>query len=250
MPPTDTMTDFDSMFSPQNGFASGEGFDFNTAADFDPMTNTGTISPSELMRTDSYIMSNPPSTAFPNLNTPDSSYLESPALASSGLNTSPMDNGLLDSTLDFSQLENMPSLFPAEYDQFDQSVLDQPPTHNSSFTSLKTQSTRSTSSNASPMVRQKSSPGRPPAPYPANVPQHHARKHSESAGVNKKNLRKNLPEIEVNSEDDKETAKRKKNTAAARKSRQRKLEMNDAMEAEIARLRGIIFRLGGNPDDE
>jgi hypothetical protein len=234
--------EFDNMFLPQSdAIASGDGFDYN----FDD-TATGTISPAELMRADSYIMSNPPSTAFPNLSTPDSSYLESPAMASSGLNTSPMDNGLLDSTLDFSQLDAMAPLFPPDMDQFGEQLVDEKPHRDASFTSLKSQSTRSASNNGSPMVRQKSSPGRPPAPYPANVP--HIRKHSESSGISKKVVRKDLPEIAIDSEDDKETAKRKKNTAAARKSRQRKLEMNEAMEAEINRLRGIIFRLGGDPD--
>lgn len=240
------MADFDNMYLPGNGFASGEAFDFT--ADYDA---PGTVSPSDLMNNsgDAYIMSNPASTAFPNLHTPDSSYLESPALASSGLNTSPMDNGLLDASLNFNDLDSMPPLFPPEFDQFGQQMPEEKPVHNTSFSSLN--SARSSSSNASPMVRQKSSPGRPPAPYPANVP--HARKHSESAGISKSKaaaMRKSLPEIEVNSEDDKETAKRKKNTAAARKSRQRKVEMNEAMEAEINRLRAIVFRLGGNPDED
>jgi hypothetical protein len=234
--------EFDSMYLPGSEMASGGVFDFSPA-DFSNVP--GTISPSELMRTDSYVMSNPPSTAFPNLDTPNSSYLESPALASSGLNTSPLDNGLLDSTLNFDELDGMDPLFPPDLDQFGQPMVADKPAP-VSFTSVS--STRSTSSNASPMVRQKSSPGRPPAPYPANVPHPHSRKHSESAGISKKTLRKNLPEIEVHSEDDKETAKRKKNTAAARKSRQRKVEMNEAMEAEINRLRAVIIRLGGNPD--
>lgn len=242
-----TMADYDPMFLPQNDLlASGDGFDFSN--DFDNMGNVGTVSPSELMRTDSYIMSNPPSTAFPNLATPDSSYLESPALASSGLNTSPMDNGLLDSTLDFSHLDSMAPLFPPDYDQFGQAMVDEKPTRDASFTSLQSQSTRSTSGNNSPMVRQKSSPGRPPAPYPANVPALHSRKHSESAGIKKNVSKKNLPEIEVDSADDKETAKRKKNTAAARKSRQRKLEMTDAMSAEIQRLRTKLLQAGIDPD--
>ena len=240
---TGTMSEFDNMFLPQNDLTSGEGYDFNPT-DFGDF-NVGTISPSELMRADSYVMSNPPSAAFPNLSTPDSSFLESPA---TGLNTSPLDNGLLDGSLDFSQLDAMAPLFPPDYDQFGQELTDEKPQRDASFTSLKAQSTRSTSSNASPLVRQKSSPGRPPAPYPANVP--HMRKHSESSGISKKIPRKNLPEIEIDNEDDKETAKRKKNTAAARKSRQRKLEMSDAMESEINRLRGIIFRMGGNPDDD
>jgi general control protein GCN4 len=237
------MADFDHMYLP-GSFGSGDAFDF-TAADFD-VNVPGTVSPSDLMNNggDSYIMSNPASTAFPNLNTPDSSYLESPALASSGLNTSPMDNGLLDSTLNFPELDSMVPLFPPGLDQFGQQMSDEKPARNTSFTSVN--STRSASSNASPMVRQKSSPGRPPAPYPANVP--HARKHSESAGISKKASRKLLPEIAIDSEDDKETAKRKKNTAAARKSRQRKVDMTEAMESEINRLRSIILRMGGDPD--
>lgn len=239
------MAEFDNMFLPGTGYSAGENFDFTNDFDAAP----GTVSPSELMNTgDLYTMSNPASTAFPNLHTPDSSFLESPALASSGLNTSPMDNGLLDSSLNFSELESMAPLFPPETDQFANQLLDEnKPVHNSSFTSIN--SARSSSSNASPMVRQKSSPGRPPAPYPANVP--HVRKHSESSGISKsKASRKSLPEIEVKSEDDKETAKRKKNTAAARKSRLRKVELNEAMEAEINRLRGIIFRMGGDPDTD
>jgi hypothetical protein len=238
---SDAMAEFDSVFLPAD-YSAGENFDFN---DYDAAP--GTVSPSDLLNNngDGYIMSNPASIAFPNL-TPDSSFMESPAMASSGLNTSPLDN-LLDGTLNFNELDSMAPLFPPENDQFASHLLEDKPVHNTSFTSIN--SARSTSSNASPMVRQKSSPGRPPAPYPANVP--HVRKHSESSGINKsKTSRKSLPEIEVVSDDDKETAKRKKNTAAARKSRQRKVELNEAMEAEINRLRGIIFRMGGNPDDD
>ena len=201
--------------------------------------NGGTVSPSELMRQDSFVMSNPPSTAFPNLSTPDSGYLESPAMASSGLNTSPMDDALLDGTLNFSELDSMPPLFPqTSYDQFSQLPSDK--LHaSSSFTSVNSRP----SAGNSPMVRQKSSPGRPPATF-------HARKLSDTAGINKAKSRKTLPEIKVDSEDDKDVAKRKKNTAAARKSRQRKMEITEAMEAEIQRLRQMVYRLGGNPDDD
>lgn len=233
------------MFLPGSGLASGDGMiDFNSdfSNDFsnDNMGNSGTVSPHDLMREDSYAMSNPPSTAFPNLSTPGSEYLESPAMASSGLNTTPMDDGLLDGTLNFGELDAMPPLFPqTSYDQFAQVPADKLQA-NSSFTSVNSRA----SASSSPMVRQKSSPGRPPATF-------HARKFSETSGVNKaKTSRKHLPEIAVNSDDDKETAKRKKNTAAARKSRQRKMEITEAMESEISRLRAIIYRLGGNPDED
>jgi Basic region leucine zipper len=238
------MNEFDSMFLPGGGIPSGDAMmDFNdfTHTDFthDLSGNTGTISPHELMRQDSLVLSNPPSTAFPNLSTPDSGYLESPALASSGLNTSPMDDALLDGTLNFGDLDAMPPLFPqTSYDQFAQLPSDKLQA-SSSFTSVNSRP----STGSSPMVRQKSSPGRPPAVF-------HARKFSDTAGVNKPKSRKYLPEIQVDSEDDKETAKRKKNTAAARKSRQRKMEITEQMEAEIQRLRGIIYRMGGNPDED
>ena len=235
-------TDFD-MFLPGGDIPSGDAMMDNfTYTDFtnDVSGNTGTVSPHELMRQDSFVMSNPPSTAFPNLSTPDSGYLESPAMASSGLNTSPMDDALLDGTLNFSELDAMPPLFPQNsYDQFSHLPSDKLQA-SSSFTSVNSRP----STGSSPMVRQKSSPGRPPTVFDA-------RKLSETSGINKaKSRNKSLPVIQVGSDDDKETAKRKKNTAAARKSRQRKMELTEAMEAEIQRLRGIIYRLGGNPDED
>lgn len=195
-----------------------------------------TVSPTDLFN-DEPVMSAPPSTAFPNLATPESEFLDSP-FTSSGLNTTPMLEGALDSELDMTRLEGMPSLFPElSYDQFDVSPAIVP---NSSFGSL------SDLAQPSPMVRQKSSPGRPPII--------HDRKASLSAGITKGNnpkvRSKDLPEITIDSEDDKETAKRKKNTAAARKSRQRKQETMSAMSAEISRLRAIIEALGADPDVE
>lgn len=70
-------------------------------------------------------------------------------------------------------------------------------------------------------------------------------------GINKSKPRKDLPEITIDlDKDDKETAKRKKNTAAARKSRARKQEHAEARDAEIDRLRSLVYRLGGNPDED
>ncbi len=236
-------TEFDTMFLIGGGIPSGDALmdfnDFTHTEITDESPNTGTVSPSELMRQDSFVFSNPPSTAFPHLSTPDSGYLESPAMASSGLNTSPMDDALLDGTLNFSELDSMPPLFPqTSYDQFSQLPSDK--LHaGSSFTSVNSRPSNS----SSPMVRQKSSPGRPPATF-------HARKLSETAGINKAKSRKTLPEIKVDSDDDKEVAKRKKNTAAARKSRERRVAITEAMEAEIQRLRQLVYRLGGNPDED
>jgi hypothetical protein len=239
-------TVFDTTFLPGSDFlASGdEMLDFDA---FQPTNyssvNDGTISPSDLFK-DDFIMSAPASTAFPNLSTPDSAYLESPAMASSGLNTSPLEDGLLDCELNFAELDRMAPLFPQNgFDQFaKQTVPPAPAPAQSSFGAVSSAS----SASASPMVRQKSSPGRPPS-----MPFSHGRKHSEACGINKssaKSRNKALPEIKIDSDDDRETAKRKKNTAAARKSRQRKQEAAEAAEAEIQRLRAIIFRLGADPD--
>jgi len=242
-------TAFDSMYLPGGDlFASND--DFLHQTDFQshdykftsPLIHDGTVSPSELFNDDSMIMSAPSSTAFPNLRTPDSGYLESPA---TGLNTSPLEDGLLDDQLNFQDLDSMAPLFPPDdsYDQFASSALLQEPAVSQSFSAVNTRP----SSNASPMVRQKSSPGRPPShPYGLG----HSRKHSDAYGVSKAKSRKSLPEISIDSEDDKETAKRKKNTAAARKSRMRKQEHAEASEAEISRLRAMIYRMGGDPDEK
>jgi len=214
-----------------NSFGSN---DFN---DSPQQAHPATVSPTELFL-DEAIMSAPASTVFPNLSTPVSEYMDSPDFTSSGLNTTPMLEDALDSELDMTKLATLPSLFPdAQYDQFESPAIVQ----NNSFGSL---SELSQAPQASPMFRQKSSPGRPPIV--------HDRKASLSAGITKANqkLRKELPDIVIESEDDRETAKRKKNTAAARKSRQRKQETMSAMATEIARLRALVEALGGDPDHD
>ncbi|KAK5956324.1 General control protein [Knufia fluminis] len=225
----------------QGGYHADASLDFldtsfgsNDFLDSPQQAHPATVSPTELF-TDEMIMSAPASMAFPNLGTPVSDFMDSPGFTSSGLNTTPMLEGALDSELDMTRLETLPSLFPeAQYEHFESPAI----VANNSFGSL------SELTQASPMVRQKSSPGRPPIV--------HDRKASLSAGITKANQksRKELPDIVIESEDDKETAKRKKNTAAARKSRQRKQETMGAMAAEIARLRAIVESLGGDPDHD
>ncbi|KIX94385.1 uncharacterized protein Z520_09771 [Fonsecaea multimorphosa CBS 102226] len=245
-------TAFDSMYLPGGDFSASHDdfldleptFQSNHFTTVNSGVTDGTISPTDLFKDDAMIMSAPPSAAFPNLSTPDSSFLESPAMASSGLNTSPLEDGELDATLNFAELDGMMPLFPPNgMDQFACQ-----PMAPELFPKSASSAVMSRTASAAPetgMVRQKSSPGRPPSqPY-------HTRKRSETHGVSKASKpRKNLPEIKIDSDDDKETAKRKKNTAAARKSRQRKQEHAEAAEAEIQRLRAIVYRLGGDPDAE
>jgi Basic region leucine zipper len=199
-------------------------------------SNTGTVSPKDIMN-ESIAMSAPSSTVFPNLSTPGSGYLESPYLGNSSLDTSPMNgDGALDADLDFS---GYTSLFPDANDQFNKLNVHA----NTSFTSVS-----SGYNAASPMVRQKSSPGRPPTS--------HGRQHSTASGVRPSKQNKPLPDIVLDpNRDTKEDLKRKKNTAAARKSRQRKLETTEALQSEneklneeIERLKQIVYSLGGSPD--
>jgi len=158
-------------------------------------------------------------------------------MANSSLGTTPLEDGFLDGQLNFADLESMQPLFPQNsLDEFASMPLE-PPTHTSSFASVNSRHAQTS------MERQKSSPGRPPT-QPA-----HARKRSETCGISKApRPRKQLPEIQVDSDDDKETAKRKKNTAAARKSRQRKADGLEAVESEVQRLRALLIRNGLDPD--
>ncbi|KAK5073711.1 General control protein [Lithohypha guttulata] len=238
------MSMFDQL-NLQGGFhgdASLDVFDtsFGSAVVESPtQAHPATVSPSDLF-TDEAVLSAAPSTAFPSLATPTSDFLDSPDFTASGLDTTPMLEGALDTELDMTRLDSLPTLFPdAHFDQYSQPTI----APNSSFGSLSELS--GAPQYASPMVRQKSSPGRPPIV--------HDRKASLSAGITKGNsakARKELPHIVVESDDDKETAKRKKNTAAARKSRMRKQETMSAMAAEITRLRAVVEALGGDPDVE
>ncbi|KAF7846008.1 hypothetical protein BT93_L5612 [Corymbia citriodora subsp. variegata] len=186
-----------------------------------------TVSPSEIFD-DFGITSAPASTAFPPLDTPQLSYMGS---TSSSFEPTPLD-GYLDIDLDG---EADPTMFP-DLESFGEPLVAQ-----NSFGLL---TDLHSAPAPSPMVRQKSSPGRPPIV--------HDRKASLSAGIAKayQKPRKDLPEITVDNEDDSVTAKRKKNTAAARKSRARKQETMSAMAAEIARLRAIVASLGADPDEE
>lgn len=152
----------------------------------------------------------------------------------SSLDTSPMVDGVLDSTLNFNDFANAP-LFP----DGDSDFIGHPVVNNPSFASA---ATHSTYSSASPMVRQKSSPGRPSTS--SGLP----RKHSDAAGVKPNKARRPLPDIIINKEDDKDTAKRKKNTQAARKSRMRKQETTESMQNEIDRLKAMVVQLGGDPE--
>lgn len=204
-----------------------------------------TVSPQELM------MPAPGSSQFSFMDTPDSSLMDSPAVASSAFNTTPLHDGELDMNLNYDEFKAIGPLFPQdEFDQFGQIPVNSGMQMSYSPTLVQSATAtspmlRQKSSPSSGMVRQKSSPGRPPILGPG-----HGRKPSLTSGINKPSRpRGNLVPIEITSDDDKDSAKRKKNTAAARKSRQRKNEASEIAASEIQRLRAIIYGLGADPDD-
>jgi hypothetical protein len=234
------------MYLPETGFNASpyDLVDFDGPHSTFQNPNHGTISPSDLFVDDSIVYSAPPSTAFPNLSTPDSSFLDSPAMANSSLGTTPLEDGLLDGQLNFADLDSMPPLFPQNsLDEFASMPTDPSP-YSSGFASVNSAPAQMGRQKSTGMDRQKSSPGRPPSQSA------HGRKRSDACGISKApRPRKQLPEIQVDSEDDKETAKRKKNTAAARKSRQRKADTQEYLESENQRLRRILMRNGLDPED-
>lgn len=234
------MAMYNDMGSKGAHYDASAPFDFSYDADSgiseSPLqAHPATVSPHDLVNDFDAAFSAPSHLAFPTIPTPSSEYFNSPDLSSSVEMTPLFDD------LEYTDYNNLPTLFPElQTGHFESQPAIAP---NNSFGSLsELNHVGNVSAQASPMVRQKSSPGRPPIC--------HDRKASLSAGITKANQknRKDLPDIVVESEDDKDTAKRKKNTAAARKSRQRKLDQMSAMSAEITRLREMVTILGGDPD--
>lgn len=173
-----------------------------TNTDSPAVLPTGTISPKDLLMD----ASAPPSTSVTDLSSPS---LDSPAMFSN--DTSPMipsDHELPPG------YENWDSLFPSVSDDVSAVLAALP----------------KTAASASPMIRSASSPGMSPDPSGRNV-----NKHSSVAGVNARRREKPLPPITYDTSDP-VAVKRARNTEAARKSRARKLERNDAMERRISDL--------------
>jgi hypothetical protein len=174
-------------------------------------TNMGTVSPQELMR-DTATFSAPNSTAFTNLTSP-SIYNESPEF-NDNFDVSPMFNG---SELDSHLSEPWFPLFPeAKPTVAPVSAVEQSPlTHNEELEvadSLRDQRRRSAGSPTG------------------------STKASSTSGVSKKRNAP-LPPIVVEDPSDVVAIKRARNTLAARKSRQKKMERFDELENQIEELK-------------
>lgn len=211
----DTMADLGAF---ENGASFG---DFNMFTDFAALgggagsinSNAATVSPKDLFNGADSV---PPSTSFTNLTTPGSTYLETPESYSA----SPLFNDSLDNSFDFSGDNSTSNFFP-ELDSL--------------VAAPSMERTVSNSSN-NPIIVHPGGPAhnRKRSSTAAASPAVFARP-SSVAGVNPKKRDRPLPPIMVD-EHDTVALKRARNTAAARKSRAKKVEERDALESRIAEL--------------
>ncbi|KAI9758142.1 MAG: hypothetical protein M4579_003174 [Chaenotheca gracillima] len=195
---------FDSTFAAPAQFTAVNN---NTTTSFGS-SNTGTVSPQDLMRDP--LASMPPSSTLTNLTSPELSLFDTPDVDS--YDTSPM---FQNADADFGT-EPWFSLFPGTNGDGDES----PSMANgaaASFALGSDHAQRPSSGNtASPATRTK---------------------HSSVSGVSSRKRDKPLPPISVDDPADTVKMKRARNTLAARKSRQRKVERFDELEKTIDDLK-------------
>ena len=232
---SDMTTDFDFGDFSSASDATGNGlfddsFDYAQASSFEPInqpapmrtptSSVQTVSPKDLLVD---TMSAPPSTSFTDLTTPGTSYEQSP-----WLETSPLYS---EADLDADSRE-WPSLFGST-DDFSQTTIT-----NASVTPQPT---------APQMSRTGSSPGQ----SSSRSSHHHSNsvsnqgtnnggRHSFTAGVSSRRRDKPLPAITVEDPHDTIAVKRARNTMAARKSRQKRMERTDALEATVQDLEAQV----------
>lgn len=192
--------DFDLMGPPTNSFTS---VNSGAAADI------GTISPKDLLND-----SVPPSTSFTDLTTPGSTYLETP----DDYQTSPM---FTDSMA--AEQQNWFSLFPDDNNDAPSATTMERTTSNPVIVHPGGESNHR---------KRPSSAASPPIFSPVV-------KHSQVAGVGARKRDKPLPPIVVD-ENDAVALKRARNTAAARKSRAKKVHERDSLETQIADLQAEV----------
>ncbi|KAL2067210.1 hypothetical protein VTL71DRAFT_1634 [Oculimacula yallundae] len=207
----DDFTAFEGGASTQNSFPSAYSspavptlYDQHMNLSSSSSTNMGTVSPQDLLRDP--FASAPNSTAFTNLTSPDSQYHQSPEFADYDVSPFIGDNQDLDQALTG---DPWYPLFPQD-DQVEK---------------------------PNPQVEQ--SPLLPEEEL--EVSEHLRRRRSGTAtsppsgGVKKRE--KALPPIVVEDPNDTVAMKRARNTLAARKSRQRKMQRFEELEDEIAKLK-------------
>ncbi|MCJ1450426.1 hypothetical protein MMC28_000757 [Mycoblastus sanguinarius] len=235
---SNNMLDFDDFSSAPDAFLH-DSFDFNLAsagAHFEPInhpapaqasSNVQTVSPKDIM-VDS--MSAPPSSAFTELTTPGTSTFESPFMANSS-ETSPLfaeDN--------FDEDPNQwPSLFEPQEEVNNGPVSHFNATPAPAIAPVAPKMSRNSSSPGQSSPRRSSQQGR----------------HSFAAGIAPKRRDKPLPAITIEDPNDAIAVKRARNTLAARKSREKRVEKTEALvnqvtalEEEVEHWKSIALRMG------
>ena len=227
---TEMNADFEFSFASASGGGEASNFfdehlDYTSLSSFEPINHAApasdvqTVSPKDIMAEN---MSAPPSTTFTELTTPGTSYEQSPYGMLDTSETSPLFS---EADLD-KDAQNWPSLF--ETTEVVDDFTPQPAMN------TNTGSTVATSYNASPrtthvapkMSRNDSSPGSSSK----------GGRHSFTSGVAAKRRDKPLPEIHVEDPTDTTAVKRARNTMAARKSRQKRMERTEQLESKVVEL--------------
>jgi len=175
----------------------------------------GTISPQDLLRSP-FAGSQPPSTSFTDLTSP-STYNESPEY-DENFDASPFVNGHDVSSAALAGDPWFP-LFPA-----DETTVEPPKTADSPLLPEEEFQVASQLRSASG-GRRRSGTGTSPTGTHASI-----------AGINARKRDKPLPPIVVDDPNDTVAMKRARNTLAARKSRQRKMQKMEELEDQIAKL--------------
>ncbi|KAI1801992.1 hypothetical protein F4811DRAFT_563562 [Daldinia bambusicola] len=211
-----SLEDLSALQGPTTAYSSPgiPGYDVNMSSASSTASNMGTISPQDLFLDP--ITSAPNSTAITNLTSP-SMYDGSPDLQDLDFELSPNMAG---NEFDHS-FRGWPSLFPDDNPPIASavSIVDE--------LSPAQQSDELEVIDSIPKTRRKSGN----SPSSGN----HA-KHSSVAGVNSRRRDKPLPPIIVDDPSDTVAMKRARNTLAARKSRERKAQRFEELEAKIAGL--------------
>lgn len=237
---SDMSTDFDFDFTASAAEASANMFDdYTTMTAFETVngdhasgSSIQTVSPKDIM-VDS--MSAPPSTTLTDLTTPGTSYEQSPWIAG----TSEMSPLFSESDLDADAAE-WPSLFGTEHAE-DFTVKNRSASATSVPQYTVTASPVATApkmsrTGSSPGQSSRSSHGQSAAPTTPNT----GSRHSFTSGVSSRRRDKPLPAITVEDPNDTIAVKRARNTMAARKSRQKRMERTEALEAAIEGLEAEV----------
>jgi general control protein GCN4 len=206
--------DFGAGYDASGDFSWDSGTGFTAVNNGTGASSTSTVSPKDLFN--EYLGSNPPSTAFTNLTSPDIN--ESPYLMASSTEVSPMfSHEELGAGSDM-----WPSLFP---DASDSTLVVAPPMERNDS------NVTDSSSGDSPLILDEHNFRR----KPSNTASPGHGRHSSISGVKPRRRKAPLLPILVDKED-KTAVKRARNTLAARESRQRKLDHLGGLEARIKEL--------------